>query len=365
MSFKQKGYLSKQIESVVKEVQMYNQYMKDNNKSIIARIIGCTILTLKEIVFLLLFNPIVVAIVVALIFGRMYDFGILMKRGSNVRITGQCEMKNGVARGDLVQDVAVIASSNKEFVTAVLVSTRDWVKCEHSKAAIDPYGSAKDIFRLNVNIPAPLDLVKHEEVVVIDDFYEKFLKKDVTITGDCVDKQGKSIPPFTDQVASITQVKKSKEDPSLHIISGILKHEGKLFNCLSTNVGKLELYKEPVKQEAKFEVKTEKPIIKSYVGETLIVSGVCFPNSDVYGPLIADGKKPTSYRSHYNLTDNPVKVIKASVNQETGKVESFYGAIITPNQELNGAKIICNALEQDILIQELNENIKINETTKK
>lgn len=363
MSFKQKGYLSKKIENIITEVKLYNQYMKDNNKSFFLRIIGSFVLILKELIFLFLFNPIVVGVVAALLFGRIYDFGLIMKKGSNVRITGQCEMKNGVVRGDLVQDVAVIASSNKEYITAVLVATRDWVKCEHSKASIDPYGTSKDLFRLNVNIPTPLDLVKHEEIVVIDDFYEKFVKKEVVITGDCIDKQGKSMTPFTDQVASITQVKKSKEDPSLHIISGILKNDGKLFNCLSTNVGKLEFYKEPQKQ--KLEEKTNKPIIKSNVGETVIVSGICFPNSDVYGPLIADGKKPTSYRSHYNLTDNPVKIIKESVNQETGKIESFYGAIITPNKDLNGAKIICNALEQDILIQEMNENVKINETTKK
>lgn len=355
-----KKYFSKKIKLLKEDLAENREKLEQMGKGNVSIYLSHTSLIINKILLSIFLNPIVVGVVVSVVFGRLYDFGYLGLKGANVRVSGKCLTKHGIYRDDLVGDQVKVATINNKEMTGVLIETREWVKCDLLQdATINRIGSIIEVYNFKKKTIASAPKLERVEVSIEqENKYAKYLKKEVLFSAKCRDDQGRLMKPLINKVGSITEIKKSKSDPKIAVITALLSEEAQAVHCLSNDIGKMVEYVPSPKKKTPLTKKELPKIKKSYIGKKLLVTGKCFPNMEVYGSIVKDGKYPRSFRTHYNLTDNVVKVIKEDVDEDN-TIRFIYGALLgRPGEKADwvGAKIICENESGDILFQEFDES---------
>ncbi len=294
--------------------------------------------------------PVIAVVFTALGFAvgaRMHEVGFLAKKlglsmkGATVTISGSCDL-NGRPRlptlaEDEVKVTRVYILDGVTKLSGVVRKTRELIDCDQSKIAIDTLPLLKKIFSSPVAIPD----ISPASLVAKDPEWKKLDQQTLLMSGVCKDLDGKSTEPFTDEPVDVTNVEASKSNLDGFTIKGIKRSDKKAMVCENTDVKFAAFVKEkkPVAMEAP--VEPAKP--KSYIGDTVLVTGICFPDSKM--PKFKQKAKVAFYK----LFNSRVKVTE-EVLDDTGKLKKVSG-VKAPDEFSGMAMVECDSTKYHLTIE--------------
>jgi len=299
---------------------------------LIKRIILGILVGIKKLVFGVLSNRLVIALAcssISFVLGsRLLETGHIghEKKGTTVFISGPCAMFHSKMpkRPDLAEDEVKVTGEDADSLIGVIRSTREVVECKKSLVAVD-HKLLISLFRPDVTIPA-MSAAPNE---IKEPEWKSLNKKMLVMSGTCVGADGKTLPAFTDEKIDVTNVESAKDDPQLFIISGIKRSDKIAIACTSSMV------KYSADNEAVAHVATEeaKPLPLNYVGQKLLITGLCYPDLEVRKKTHASRSKIAFYK----LSDDLVSITKQALDS-SGNIKQVMGVAI----QYHSDPIICD-----------------------
>lgn len=320
-------------------------------KEKIAEIIRSTSGAMSRILKTIVFNPIVFAIVFFILGARLHETGRLAGtmgkdlKGATVKITGSCEVNGSPRIPALAEDEVKITSVSGLTLSGVVRKTRELVSCDLNKIAIDKLPLLTGIFKESTAIPELTEALVRAEGVPA---YKALEKKTLVMTGACLDREGKPVPAFIDELVDVTKIETVENG---FVLTGIRKNDRQVVVCDSSSI-KYEVHAEKKETPLSTGIGQVVKDRTTYLGETVLVTGRCFP-----GELLIDPTKKLPVSS-YNLANTKVKVLKDEI--EAGKVKKILGAVLdTANM---GKDVYCDQEKSPFFVESYDsENIKLEE----
>ena len=297
---------------------------------------------------LLLWNPITIGAVMFLIGARMHETGQLAGhfkkdlRGATVRLSGNCSVGGKVRLPALAEDQVKITYINGEKLQAVVRQTREIVECKLSEIALDTLPllaymgkDMKEIPELTMPVQAPKSTPD----------YKKLEKKTLIMSGSCVDFQDKVLPAFTDEKVDVTAVEGIKDSEDQFVLSGIKKTDQIAIKCLSSAI-KYSEYIVTSKTDGMETNNLGGSQNKSYVGETLVITGTCFPDERT---KVNKQKKYLFYK----LANSKIQILEHDLSKD-GKINRLIGTVL--DQEFRGDAVYCDKAKFPFIYKEYDED---------
>lgn len=240
---------------------------------------------LSKTIKMLIWNPITIGALMFLIGARVHETGLLAGkipgkdlRGATVRLSGSCKVNGKVRNPALALDQVIITYNDAERIEGVVRKTREVVDCERPLVAIHTLEIQDLLGKDNQVIP---DLALPVAVEQKTPEYKSLEKKTLIMSGSCVDMEGKTLQPFTDEKVDVTSVIGDKDNAEVFTLTGILKINDKIpqtIRCLSTAIKYSEYNTVAAKSVEGMDMNRDlgQGQQKSYVGEMLVITGTCF-----------------------------------------------------------------------------------------
>jgi hypothetical protein len=312
------------------------------------------ILSVVNFVLRILFSKFVLVFVSAagsfVVGARLHEVGALDGffgkdlKNATVLVSGPCSFSESKKVAALAEDEVKITGLFDNKFIGVVRKTREVVECESSKVAVDKLPVLADFRKSPVQIPE----IKHQEMdEKIDPEWKKLSQKTLIMSGKCKTESGGEMSPFTDEVVDVTNVEQNKESESAFLLMGIKKSDKIAVTCDSRYI-KYSQYMQKSEAKEVIEVKEEKSV-KSYLGETILVTGTCFPDTRL--PKHKQKQKVV----FYPLVNARVQVTEEELNQNTGKLKKFAGAALDA-----GVMLVCDQSRAALTYKEFDpESMKL------
>lgn len=290
----------------------------------------------KELVYKILFSRILLVSISSLgsfvIGSRLHEVGALEGfwgkdlKNATVLVSGPCSFQEMNKVAALAEDEVKITGLFGDKFIGVVRKTREVVECESSKVAVDKIPVLADFRKSPVQIP---EIKPQEFIAKSDPEWKKLSQKTLIMSGKCRTESGEDMPPFTDEIIDVTNVEQNKEGDSFFFLMGIKKSDKIAVNCDSRYIKYSHYMKKPEEKEV-VEIKEEIKA-KSYLGETILVTGTCFPDSRL--PKHKQKQKVV----FYPLVNARVQVTEEELDQNTMRLKKFSGAALDA-----GVMLVCD-----------------------
>jgi hypothetical protein len=295
--------------------------------------------------------PVIAAVAASLGFfmgARMHELGFLAQKfggslkGATVSISGSCDV-NGRPRlpalaEDEVKITRVYSLDGASRIGGVIRKTRELIDCEQSKIAVDTLPLLSKMFSSPVAIPD----ISPSSLVAKDPEWKKLDQQTLLVSGVCRNAEGKQQDPFTDEQVEVTNVEASKSNLDGFTIKGIKRSDKQAIVCDNTDI-RFSFYVKDKKAAVVAEAPAEPTKPKSYIGDTVLVTGICFPDSKI--PKFKQRAKVAFYK----LFNSKVKVT-AEVLDENGKLKKISGAK-APDESSGMAMVECDSTRFSLTIE--------------
>ena len=294
-----------------------------------------TLKMISRILMLIAFNPITVGAVMFVVGARLHETGRLDGvwgkdlKGATVKISGPCTVGDKPRLPTLAEDEVIVTMIENDMLLGVVRKTRELVTCKLSETSRSLLPFTWDLLKAPQAIP---ELTLPNEVVDKVPDYKSLEKKTLLMSGVCESLEGKLLPGFTDEKIDVTSVEPNKEDPSKFILLGVKKTDQNLIRCQSSNI-KYEEFREVAKNKDAIDA-SEKVTDggSSFVGETLVVTGTCFPDERT---KVNKAKRYLFYK----LANTKLQVLEETLDS-SGKLKKFTATALAG--EFLGNAIVCD-----------------------
>jgi len=305
---------------------------KEKEEGIVSKILGKIAKFMKKILVLVFLNRVLLFIVGFLIGARVFEASIISMKGTTVWVTGVCMTSDSYPRA-LAEDQVIVASVKDSVVSAMIRSTRENIVCDTDKVAIDIFGPLSEMNKPLVKVPKikKLDLAKYKKVN-----HKQYENKKVMISGVCYDAANTLLEPYIEKIMHVSSIQETKLDPSIFYLRGVVEEDEKRIpiKCSSQDVTfgivSSSMMASGKKEEKEYDVEKTK---KDYVGKKVVVTGICFPDMNVYKKI---GQEPP--QKFYNFQKAPIEI---TVNKfdDKGEVELIAGSSLDQKTyQLKGKK---------------------------
>jgi len=293
------------------------------------------LMVVQKVISLLFLNKVSIAIISVsagfIVGARMHEVGFLdgkfgkTLRGSTVFLSGPCRVPSVNKTAALAEDEVKVTGLSDDRLIGVIRKTREIVECEAKNVAVDTLPLLANLLKSPIEVP---ELQPQTFDARRDPEWKKLSQKTLLMTGRCKSDSGVDMPAFSDEVVDITNVEPVKDNPDAFILMGIRKSD-KLSMLCDNRYVKYSNYmeKEP---EPVVPVKEEPP--KSLLGETILVTGTCFPD------LRLPKHKQKQRVAFYPLVNARVQLTEESLNEKTKRLEKFAGAALDA-----GVMLVCDS----------------------
>ncbi len=286
-------------------------------------------------------------IIAAFVLGaRMHETGYLAGsfkkdlKGATVRISGNCLVKGKPRMPSLAEDQVKITYIDGEKIQAVVRQTREMVECKLAEVAIDTLPLLDYVFGKKMEeIPA---LTAQVEAVASAPEYKKLEKKTLVMSGSCTDLQDKILPSFTDEKVDVTAVEGVEGNAERFVLMGIKKNDQQAIKCLSTAIKYSEYI---VKADGVETNSLGNSQNKSYVGETLVITGTCFPD---------ERTKVNKMKKYlfYKLANTKIQILEHDLAKD-GSINRLVGTVL--DDEFRGDAVYCDKQKFPFIYKEYDE----------
>lgn len=271
-----------------------------------------------------------------LVGGRLHETGhlagVLGKdfKGASVSLSGVCLTDGEPRLPAFAEDEVKVTSIDGEKLLGVVRLTREHIECKLADVAIDKLPLIANLAKSPAMVP---DLKAPEKEVKQRPSYKDLEKKTLLLSGSCVNNNNETIPAFTDEKVDITSADPSQENKDLFILTGIKKSDKQIVRCLS-NAVKYEIFVEEAKKVlvANADGKTEEVSAGSKIGETILITGSCFPDQRT------NLNKKSKARALFKLASTRVEVLEDKVDAE-GRLVYVAGTVL--DEPYRTEQIVC------------------------
>ena len=305
---------------------------------------------LAKIITMLIWNPLTIGALAFLIGARVHETGQLaghMKKdlkGATVRISGDCMVKGKLRNPALTEDQVKVTYIDGEKMKAVVRKTRETVECKLADIAIDTLPLLAYLGEDIQKVP-DLNMPVAEEKTIPE--YKKLEKKTLIMSGSCADLDGKAQAPFVDEKIDVTLTEGSKESEDLFVLTGIIKSSQKAVRCLSSAIKYSEYNTVAAKSLEGMETnRLGNSQTKSYVGETLVITGTCFPDERT---KINKQKK----YAFYKLANSKIQILEHDIAKD-GTINRLVGTAL--DEEFRGDALYCDKQKFPFIYKEYDED---------
>lgn len=294
------------------------------------------LLTVSNLFFSVIFNKVTIFIF-SLSFGfvigaRLHEVGFLdgkfgkSLRGATVFLSGPCKVSSSNKITALAEDEVKVTGLSDKKVVGVIRKTREIVECESDNIAIDKLPVLANILKSPVSVPEIQPQVVEERK---DPDWKKLEQRTLIVSGKCSSEE-KDIPPFSDEVIDVTSVEKSQNSEEGFVLMGIRKSDKITLSCESKFV-KYSLYMQPPKELDLPEPIQEEVKEESFVGQTILVTGTCFPDSRL------PKHKQKQRVAFYPLVNARVQLTEEHKDESSKTLDKLSGAALDA-----GVMIVCD-----------------------
>lgn len=277
--------------------------------------------------------------------GQVQDYLGVKKdiRGATVRLSGKCSVGGKPRLPALAEDQVKITYVDGEKLQAVVRQTREIVECQLAEVAIDKLPLLAYMGKDMKEIP---ELTVPVEIVKTIPEYKKLEKKTLIMSGSCTDIQGKVLPAFTDEKVDVTAVDAVKDNEELFQLSGIKKSDQVAIVCLSSAIKYSEYIVSAKSVDGMDSNTLGNSQVKSYVGETLVITGTCFPDERT---KVNKQKKYLFYK----LANSKIQVLEHDLAKD-GSINRLVGTVL--DSEFRGDAVYCDKQKFPFIYKEYDED---------
>lgn len=331
----------------------FKEIIKNALNRVKMAIIG-VLLSISSLLTKILFSKVVLVFASAtssfIVGARLHEVGSLSGvfgkdlKNATVYISGPCSFSESQKVAALAEDEVKVTGFIEGKIIGVVRKTREVVECDLNKIAVDRLPILADFRKSPTQVP---EIRRQESEIKIDPEWKKLAQQTLLMSGKCKSESGKEIPAFTDEVIDVTNVEQNKEAINSFVLLGIKKSDKIAVTCDSRYI-KYSQY--APKQEIKeIKIEKEEKVSKSFLGETVLVTGTCFPDTRL--PKHKQKQKVV----FYPLVNARVQVTEEEIDEKTGKLKKFAGAALDA-----GVMLVCDQSRAALTYKEFDpESMKL------